>query len=309
MGYKWKQKALLLKAETVYNTDPVPTGAANAMLAYNVEITPLDGESISRELELPYFGNNGEILVKSHATMSFDIEMAGSGAAGTAPAYGPALRGCALGETITASTKVEYAPVSSNLESLGIYFYFGGSLHKLLGWRGSVRATIAANGLPVWRFNGKGLFAALTSAVLPALTLTGFKDPQVSNKTNTTIFTVHGFTCIAQSFDFDLANQIEGRFLIGQESIEIIDRKPTGSVTIVSPDLTAKDFFGTAIGRTRAALQVKHGVGAGKMISFDAAAVEIGRPSYSQDQGEVMMTLPLIFCPVTGNDEMKITFT
>jgi hypothetical protein len=309
MGYKWKQKAILAKIETTYGTDPVPTGAANAMLGMNVELTPLDGDSVKREVETPYFGNNGEILIKSHATLQFDVEMAGSGAAGTPPAYAPLFRSNAWAETITASTKVEYAPVSTNLESVGIYFYFAGSLHKLMGARGSVRATVAANGLPVWRYMLKGLLGAITSAALPALTLTGFKAPQVSNKTNTSIFTVHGFTCIAQSFDMDIANQIEGRFLIGQESIELVDRQPTGSVTIVSPDITAKDFFALAQNRTRGAIQIKHGVGAGNIITFDAPAVEIGRPSYSQDQGEIMMTLPLIFAPVAGNDEMKITFT
>ncbi|WP_374653121.1 phage tail tube protein [Dongia sp.] len=308
-SYQWKKKALLAKVETVYGTDAVPTGVANAMQGMNVELTPLDGDSISRDIELPYFGHNGELMIKSHVSLSFDIEMAGSGAAGTAPAYAPLLRGCGHAETLTASVKAEYARVSTAFESLSIYFHFAGSVHKMIGSRGSVRAAINANGLPVWRFTFKGLLVATASAALPALTLTGFKNPQVVNKINTTIFSVHGFNCIAQSFEADWGNQIEGRFLIGAESIEIVDSKPTGSVVIESPDITAKDFFAIATNRTRAAVQVKHGVGAGNIIQFDAPAVEIGRPSYSQDQGVVMMTLPLIFAPVAGNDELKVAIS
>lgn len=309
MGYKWKQKAILAKIETTYGTDPVPTGAANAIQAMNVELMPLDGDTISRDLELTYFGNNGELNIKEHVTLSFDVEMAGSGAAGTAPAYGPLLRGCAMAEVITASTKVEYTPISTLLESLAIYMYFAGSLHKMAGARGSYNWDVNANGLPVFRFTFKGLFVPITSAALPVTTLTGWKAPQTVNKTNTTVFSIHTYNCTAQSFKGDIANQIEGRFLIGQESIESVDRKPRGSALIVSPDLTIKDFFAIARNRSRAAIQVKHGVGAGNIITFDAPAVEIGKPSYSQDQGEVMMGFDLGFTPVTGNDEMKITLT
>jgi hypothetical protein len=196
------------------------------------------------------------------------------------------------------------------LESASIYLYFAGSVHKLLGARGSFRWEINANGLPVFRFTFKGLMAPVASAALPApLTVTAWKAPQTVNKTNTTIFTVHGYACTAQSFQGDINNQIEVRALIGQESIESVDRKPTGSALIVSPDFTVKDFFSIATNRTRNAVQVKHGVGAGSIITFDAPAVEVGRPGYSQDQGEIMMNLPLLFAPNLGNDELKITLT
>ncbi|MBK8157988.1 MAG: hypothetical protein IPK59_04080 [Rhodospirillaceae bacterium] len=309
MGYKWRAKALTFKVETVYGTDSVPTGVANAVQGLNVELTPLDGDSISREIELPWLGNNGDLLVKSHATLSFDVEMTGAGAAGTAPAYAPLHRACGFAETLTASVKAEYSPISAAFESATIYFFFGGSKHALLGARGSVRASINANGLPVWRYMFKGLFVAVTSAALPALTLTAWKTPVTVNKNNTTIFSIHGFSCVAQSFELDMANQIEGRFLIGQESIELVDRKPSGTAVIVSPDLSLKDFFGIAINRTRAAISVKHGTVAGNMVQIDAPAVEIGRPTYSQDQGEIMMNLPLLFAPSLGNDEVKITIT
>jgi hypothetical protein len=38
---KWNKKALLLKNEVTYATDAVPTGAANAILGYDVGIKPL----------------------------------------------------------------------------------------------------------------------------------------------------------------------------------------------------------------------------------------------------------------------------
>ena len=57
----WRKKAILAKIETVYATDPTPTGAANAMVISDVEITPLDGEEVERNNVQPYFGNNDKI--------------------------------------------------------------------------------------------------------------------------------------------------------------------------------------------------------------------------------------------------------
>ena len=43
-----------------------------------------------------------------------------------------------MGETITASTRVDYLPISTAFESVTIYWYDSGTLHKLAGARGTV---------------------------------------------------------------------------------------------------------------------------------------------------------------------------
>lgn len=98
-----RKRMLLAKIETVYNTDPTPTGAANAILVRNQSITPQETETVSRDLIRPYLGNSPQLPVAIHALAEFEIEMAGSGTAGVAPAYGPLLRACALAEYILAA--------------------------------------------------------------------------------------------------------------------------------------------------------------------------------------------------------------
>jgi hypothetical protein len=307
-GYKWKKKALLAKIETVAGTDSVPTGAANAILGMNVELNPLAAEAVRRALELPFYGSQGQILVGQHQTLSFEVEVAGAGAAGTVPAYGALLRGCGLSETITASTKVDYKPISDAQESLSIYLYVAGTLHKLLCGRGSFTMGLNARGLPVFRFSFLGLLVAAATGVPPALTVTAWKTPVPVGKTNTPTFTVHALACVAQSFNFDLGNDVQGRFLIGQESIEVVDRLPSAEAVIESPDITVKDFFAIATNRTRAAISIVHGIVAGNIVQFDAALTEIGAPQYSVDQGIAMMTLPMEFVPSgAGNDEFTLT--
>ena len=58
-----------------------------------------------------YFGNSEQLPAGIHSELDFEVELAGSGAAGTAPAWGPLIRACGMSETITAATDVKYAPV------------------------------------------------------------------------------------------------------------------------------------------------------------------------------------------------------
>jgi hypothetical protein len=307
MAYKWRKKAILAKIETVYGTDPEPTGGANAILGMNVELNPLVAEEVRRATETPWLGSQGIILVGQHVSLGFDVELAGAGAAGDVPGYGVLLRGCGLAETVTASTMVEYEPITDSHESVTVYLYIGGSLHKLVGARGSVSLELSARGLPVLRFRFLGLLLAASTASVPALTLTAWQTPIPASKVNTPTFSVHGYSAVAQTFSFDLANDVQGRFLIGEESIQIVDRLPAGQILIESPPLATKDFFTVAQNRTRAAVSIVHGVTAGHIVQFDAPAVEIGAPQYSNDQGILMMTLPTEFVPVAGNDEFVLT--
>ncbi|TXI00298.1 MAG: hypothetical protein E6Q76_18665, partial [Rhizobium sp.] len=57
-----RNKALLVKIETVYGTDSTPTGALNAIQASNFNFEPSVGQDVSRDLILPYMGHQGVIL-------------------------------------------------------------------------------------------------------------------------------------------------------------------------------------------------------------------------------------------------------
>lgn len=94
-----RKQAVLFKVETVYGSDAGPTGGANAMLVTNLQIVPMEGGTVSRDLVRPYLGNDQQIPVNTHVSVSFDVEMSGSGVAGTPPAYGVMLRACGLAET------------------------------------------------------------------------------------------------------------------------------------------------------------------------------------------------------------------
>lgn len=98
-----RKRIILAKIETTYGTDSVPTGAANAILVRNLNVTPQDADFTDRDLVRPYLGRSEQLPAAIRASLDFEVEMAGSGTAGTVPGYGALLRACAFSENILAT--------------------------------------------------------------------------------------------------------------------------------------------------------------------------------------------------------------
>jgi len=305
---KWRKKVLLAKVETTYGTDASPTGANNAMLAANVEITPLQAEQVQRETVQDYLGSRAAFHVGKHVALEFDVEMAGSGAAGTAPAYGALLRACGWSETVTAIVDTQYDPVSENEDSATIHFHMDGSKHALVGCRGTVELRLAAKAIPVYHFSLLGMYVAPTAATDPTPTLTSFQTPLTVGNVNTPTFSLHSYSGKLQELTLTQGNEVVHRELVGSESIQITDRAMTGSITIEAPPLGTKDYFAAASAGTQAALQVVHGTSAGNIVQLDAPNVQLLSPRYAESDGVVMLEMDLNLVPgSSGDDELKIT--
>lgn len=302
----FRKLALLAKIETTYGIDAVPTGAANAILARNVNVTPLEVEEEVRDIYQPYLGNLGSIVTAFYGKIDYEVEIAGAGAAGTAPKYGPLLRSCSLAEVISAGVSVTYTPVSSGFEAVSKYFYLDGVLHKFLGTRGSVSAGFSAKGVPMWKFSYVGLFQPVTDAALPTATYTGFVTPLAVNKANTPTFTIHGIAAVMKSLTLDLANEVKYRNLVNYEGVDNVDRKPGGSLEIESNLMAVKNWFDIARNKTAGALNIIHGTTAGNIVQIQAPSVQINQPRYQEADGIVMLNAGLTLQPSSGNDEISI---
>lgn len=103
MALYFRKKTLLAKAESTYGVDPTPTGASNAILTKNLQIQLMQGNTVNRDVDRPTLGNDLTYHVAPYTKLTFDVEMAGAGTAGVAPAYAPLLKACGLAETVVAS--------------------------------------------------------------------------------------------------------------------------------------------------------------------------------------------------------------
>ncbi|KXF92089.1 phage tail tube protein [Phaeobacter inhibens] len=307
---KWKTKVLLFKIEGAYGVDAAPTGLADAVLAQDVQIKPMEGSDVSRDLETPYFAADATIPTELQSELTFDVELVPSGTAGTAPAWGPILRACGLAETITAGTSVVYNPITDEPESATTYLYIDSTLYALTGARGTVKLDIQAQAIPKLKFTFKGLFVRPAEAVRPAATLDSWVKPQLATHANTPTFTIDAMPLVMRSFMLDLANQIEGRFLIGKEAIEITDRAEAIETTVEALKLTSFDPFEMALNQAGVPIQLVHGTGAGMITTLDIPKAQMQRPQgLSNAQNVKEWPLRLVPLPTAGNDQFTLTLT
>lgn len=307
MALKARKTVLLIKKEITYGVDAVPTGAADAVLASNVTLTPLDSKMVDRSYVRPYYGQMDQLPGVDNAAIDFEIELSGSGAAGTAPAYGKILKACGMSETVNAGVSVVYAPISVDGDALTIYFYLDGVLHKLLGSRGSMSLKLQKGERPSYQCKFQGLYVPVIDAALPTATLTSYIKPIVVSNSNTTAFSLHAYAGVLESFDFDLANEVTHRNLVGYDGVIITDRKPSGNVTIENTLIATKNWFDIARSATLGAFTVTHGTVAGNKVKIDMPSVQLTTPKHSESDGVSMLQMGMRPLPVNGNDEFTIT--
>jgi hypothetical protein len=308
MPMKWSSKALLAKIEASYGTDPVPTGAANAILATNVTLSPMEGEDVTRNLETPYLAADPTLPVGLRSMLTFDVEAVGSAALGTAPSWGPLLRACGVAQTVTASVKVEYAPITDNHESVAIYMHIDGTRHVLLGTRGNATLKLNAQGIPVWSFTMMGLFAVPTEQAKPTPDYTSFQAPTVATKANTPTFTVGGIAMVMRDFELNLGNDVQPRMLIGSESILIVDRAESLTARVEALPVTTYNPYTIAQNSTPQVIQLVHGTVAARRWTLDIAkSLQNRLTGYEVNQNIAEWPLGFIPQPTVGNDQWKLT--
>lgn len=302
-----RRRTILAKTETTYGVDPTPTGSANAILIRNLNVTPLNAEVVSRDLVRAYLGNSEQLIASKHVQLDFEVEMAGSGTAGTAPAYAPLLKACGLAETDGVSDVV-YSPVSSGFGSATIYFNIDGVLHKVTGARGNVEFTIGARTIPTMKFTFTGIYNAPTDAALPSVDYSAFQTPLAANTSNTTDFEFFSFAGVLESLTLNLGNSINYRSLIGSESVIMTDRMVSGTAVFEAPLTASKDFFAAALASTLGNLTITHGTASGNKFKIDSTRIDIANPTYTDNNGIHMLSVPFVAVPSSaGNDEISFT--
>lgn len=307
MALLTRKRTILAKAETTYGTDATPTGAANAILVRNLSITPLNAELVSRDLVRPYLGASEQLIASSYVSVEFEVEMAGSGTAGTAPGYDALLKACGMASTVAAGVSVTYAPVSSSFSSVTIYYNVDGVLHKVTGARGNVELDIQVGQIPVFRFSFTGLYNAPTDTAAPAVTYTTFQTPLAANSDNTSAFSFYSYSGALQSLNVNLNNAVTYRSLIGAEDVLMTDRQVGGTAVFEAPTIAQKDFFSLALGTTLGSLDITHGTTAGNRVQITSTRAKVNNPTYQDLNGIHMLQAPFNLVPSTaGNDEFSI---
>lgn len=313
----FKNAVLLFKQETTSGTDAAPTNTANAILVQSdatVEITP---QMADRSILYGYLGAPDSIYYSRTGVIKFSVEMAGSGAAGTAPAFGPILKACGFSETVTASSRVDYTLVSTSIPTSTIWVYVDGILMKFTYCVGTVDVSGNMGELGKINFSFTGLVTDPTATAVPVPTLTAFTRPVACAPGITSLQSGVSYSAGAftggtainyKSFTLDLANDVQKRVLSATEDVGIYDRAPKMSVT----------YDGTAAAEVAAHAAMKAGtIGsygwqlgttAGNIAMVHAAFAVPTGVSQEKDGSTIYVKQDFTLKPSVGNDELRIVF-
>jgi hypothetical protein len=153
-----------------------------------------------------------------------------------------------------------------------------------------------------------GLYSAPTGVAAPTVNYGIFQTPLVANSVNTTGFSLYGYTPVLEAMSFNVGNQVDFRTLIGNQYVQITDRKASGQVTFEAVNPSTFDYFTAALGSSLGTVSLTHGTVSGNKVILASPRVDLLNMTYNDNNGVQMLQSNYTMVPSTaGNDEFSIT--
>jgi len=309
---RWSEGQLAVKVETTEGSAEALTAAEAKIRVENPTIRAEWPFRKSRAISSSLSQFKGSPMGPRVWRLTFDVPMAGSGAAGTAPSWGELLNGSLTNEAISAGTSVTYTPSSSSTDdkSLTIALYVDGHRYLLNGARCNPTMVFNAGEVPMVRFEALGGYNARTDTAL--ISAVSYEDTIATALVGGT-FTFGGTNLLGKSLEVNFGNILVARpdytTANGIKSVVISRREPS-AVLVVEDELVAtKDFFGLATAGTESALVFGPFGAAGNIITLNLpkCQIEVPEPQNIDDLG--YMQLPLSLNKNSGDDEWSLALT
>jgi len=311
-----RNTAILAKLEATQGTDSVPTGSANALLVSDVSINPLNAQNVDRDLIRPYFGGSEQLVGTAFKEVSFTVELAGSGTAGTAPAWGALVEACGFLGSGAAGFR-QFAPDSpANQKSCTIYYFDDGVRHRLLGAKGTFTLGAGVGDRPTLAFTFQGINGGDTAVANPAVTLSAWRAPLVVTEANSgdvkmggtyaTGAVTSGTAYTSRGLEIILGNTVSFTPLLGKEFIDLSARAVTGTIQM---DLTASQqvaLMTDVKSNALSSMSLEHGSAPGAIVGVFMGAVQLINPTQQEINGRRLIGFELRSVPVVGNDDLII---
>lgn len=306
-------KTILFKKEATYGTDAAPTTAANAALTRNFSGKPIQVDQLDRNLDLPTRGRRKSQPSNRRTQFSYELELAGSGAAGTAAPWMEHLEACGMAApalTATVQAQQSFAAANAALSSGTCWHWMGGQRTRARGCRGTFGFTFSAGAYPFLRLDLQGILPANPAidetAPSGSPDFTRWQAPLEVNTDNTD-FTLDGFAAVLKEFTADANANVKRRNLVGADYVQRGNHAMTGRIMIEAPALASKNYFSTLDLGSEVAVQLIHGTAAGNIVQVDASYLQILDIDRQEEDEIMMLNLSVGFNIRAGQDDLLLT--
>jgi hypothetical protein len=207
------------------------------------------------------------------------------------------------------ASDVTYDPVSDSLESVTLYVYTDGLLHKILGCVGSVSANMAVGQIPTLQWTFKGLYQAPTDVAIPAGAVF---NSQIGVPFMNAAFTTAAYAAIVQALTWDMANEIARRDSIneaeGVKGFLVAGRDSQGSFNPEAVLEATHPFWADWKSGVQHALTATVGSVAGALIDITAPKAQYREINYGDRSAVRVYDIPMTLPQDVGDDEIKLKF-
>lgn len=312
--YRNLMQVLLAKEESVYGSDPTPTVADNAIQAENIKID-YKGDVHERNYNRSNLSPVAPVIGKRWIEISFDVEIKGSGSAGTAPKLGDLLEACGFSEAVSVGSSVTYTPSSGTMKSITVYVYDipdtgSARLHKVTGARGEVGFELTAGQIAKAKFKFQGIYNAVTDIAAPSAPTFESSIPPIVQSASFTLNAIT--TLVVQAMNIDMGNDVIQSDDIsssgGLSKVLISSRKPAGKFAPEAVTVATYGYWADWIAATQRALSVVVGTAAGNKCTISAPKVTIDNISEAERNNIRTDEIAFRCSGNSGNDEISLVF-
>ena len=309
---KSRRAVVAAKIEAVTGTAEVLAAADANFLVMNPKFT-LDMPMFDRKNLDQSISPFQPLTGTQKATLTFQVELKGSGTAGTAPALGKLFKACGLGETVVAVTSATYDPISTAFPSVTIALYKDGLKKQIRGARGTFKISTKVGEPMMVDFSFDGVYDGVSDVAI--LTGTGIETTLPPQMLNVSSWTAIGFASKISHITLDLGNKLEMRNDISKAegffACIITSRDPKGSFDPEEELVATDDRYGKWKAGTSGALTLPMGATAGNICTITAPKAVYTKLAEGDRNGLATLAADfmLVRSAAAGNDELRFTFT
>lgn len=315
MSLLWRQKTLAVKVESVKGTAETLSSADVVVQAIDptCSLSPAELERLIQASDLDRYPS---IIGAPEMTMSFGVEIRGSGTAGTAPGWFRCLQGC--GNVVTdATNEVTVDPESNDdlTDTLTLATIIGDDTNglwvEMKGARGNMTISGVVNQIARADFTFTGVLSQVQNSSPPSSNYEStlpipWHNAQISIDGSSFATGNYG------NFTFDLGNEVylqedANDVDDGVSYAVIANRNPRGTIDPRIVALSTYNPWTTMTASTTATFELWFGETAGNQIQFTAPAFQIIPPiAPAERQGQAVYPLNFLLCRSSGDDSYQI---
>lgn len=311
------------KVETTPGVDATPSSTTDYILAINPQYSPTFNV-IERNYARPSLSRVPHLMGRQLASLTFSTEIFGTGVAAAStnpttqnqatPKMADLFLGCGMvGTSVASPAGQTFTPITSSQQTLTIYCYYSGILHKLTGAMGTFKFSAKAGEIATVDWTFTGVFNAPTAVGTPNPSIPSVVPPLVQSCS----FVIGGTAAtvfLPETIDIDIGNTVTPRSdansAKGFNSMLITDRN---SVVTFNPEAVPEashPFWTDFAAANVKAITFTVGSTAGNQLQVSIPNFEISDLKYADRNGIRVydVTGYAVSTAGTGNDEISFKY-